>query len=224
MLEFLGDEKGKAKLQDWRFWLDGVQITVNNWVDLLELKQTTEMLSISMKLETPVVPEIKVSEAGEAAEVTPVNDTAAVTASIDIPERPDIGFVILPVLAWPLHDNYEKTYKHDLPSRVDSILSQIYLFLFAADEASSQQSPIRFSLTETQQIASHERVPREVKTSEQVREYSSGRSQKILSVYERFRDVYSLFISLDHGGGSPSIGLYWGAVFEIIVRESDSSL
>ena len=191
ILEFLGTEKDKPRPKDYRFWFNQRQaITISNWASLLRECQSSEIIDIWMKKDTPRIN----LHTAEGRRTTIRQPTFSMT-DVDVPDHPGHVPVVSPFFAWDILDEFGESDRMSIPDRVESFLKAIY-----------------------SRIAAEAQIRVERISEIQVKEYLQkiDKNSPALALVQDFRLLFRLYIPVDQCSASKSIEMYWGAVQEIV--------
>ena len=127
--------------------------------------------------------------------------------------------VIIPILAWPILDSFGDMDTKPVRERLERFLTRIYLFLFMGNGIHKQQRAMRPTMNDAQQSATNEKIPESAKTLSELNDHieAGGRSPLAREMFQKFHDLFKIFIPDEHDQNWISIQLYWGTVFEIYV-------
>lgn len=191
ILEFLGTENDKPRPKDYRFWLDdGRPITISNWSSLLRESQSTEIIDVWMKQETPRIH----VQSTEGHRVTIRQPTFSMT-DVDVPDNPSDVPAVSAFFAWDILDEFGYPDNVSLPDRVGKFLKAIY-----------------------DRVAAETKIQVEGKCEDQVSHYLTERLQNSLALelVQNFRLLFQFYIPEGQHTPSRPIEMYWGAVYEIV--------
>ena len=191
ILEFLGTEKDKPRPKDYRFWFNQRQtITISNWASLLRECQSSEIIDIWMKKDTPRI-NLHTAEGRR----TTIRQPTFSTTDVDVPDHPGHVPVVSPFFAWDILDEFGESDQMSIPDRVESFLKAIY-----------------------SRIAAEAQIRVEGITETQVEEYLQkiNTNSPALALVQDFRLIFRLYIPVEQCSASKSIEMYWGAIHEIV--------
>ena len=219
ILDFSNDQQGAPNPKNHPFWLNGTQITINNWTTIINESQSTEMLSIWMKSESLEVPKIRIYDAGDASENFPQNSPDLNISEASTVKEPNMNELVSPILAWPILDSFGEVDGQSGATQVERFLTRIYLFLFEEGGIQKQHRAARPTLANAKDLANKQRIPKVAKTFAEVNQsintdISSKSATALFKILDR---LFRIFIPANQDQALFPIQLYWGAVHEICV-------
>ena len=191
ILEFLGTEKDKPRPKDYRFWFNQRQaITISNWSSLLREYQSSEIIDIWMKKDTPRI-NLHTAEGRR----TTIRQPTFSTTDVDIPDHPGHVPIVSPFFEWDILDEFGESDRMSIPDRVESFLKAIY-----------------------NRIAAEAQIRVERITETQIEEYLQkiDKNSPALALVQDFRLIFRLYIPVERCSTSKSVEMYWGAIHEIV--------
>lgn len=225
ILEYIKEGDEKPKPIEYPIKLDEEKVTIQNWASVLERSRFSETLDLWMKKD---IPEIRFQPTEESTEEGehPAESYASTDSTVDLPETLASLNIVTPFLAWPVLDEYGEPDELSLPDRVDKFLRAIYIALPAGGVMSTQERAMRPKLATAQRIGAKESTVIVPQSPDKIRKYlasispdKTGSNDSYLfasEVFEQFEMILTLFLPDPYKTTSAPIGLYWGAVYEII--------
>ena len=191
ILEFLGTEKDKPRPKDYRFWFNQRRaITISNWASLLRECQSSEVIDIWMKKDTPRI-NLHTAEGRR----TTIRQPTFSTTDVDVPDDPGHVPVVSPFFEWDILDEFGEKDQMSTADRVESFLKAIY-----------------------SRIAAEAQIRVERITEIQIEEYLRriNKNSPALALVQDFRLIFRLYIPVEQCSALKSVEMYWGAIYEIV--------
>ena len=238
-------EKAKERSDPHQYTLHigGYMVKATSWAHV-QLSSTEEVLNLWMNTPRPAVP--KVSVINTEGDSDPDRKLTSERGHENIDEtqggaRTSAGFseleyipVVSAFFAWDIRDEFGETDDSSVETKVNRFLKAIYRDLPAtcqADVAEPLASSTHMDqITRTGQSA-RPRIDVVGKTLREVqdlvydqRENTLGREYPMeRSMMEECTKLFGFFIPSNHERGSEPIRLFWGSLYELMVRISQGS-
>lgn len=220
ILEYIkGDEKPQP--MDYPIKIDDETVTIQNWASVLERFRFCETLDLWMQ---KIIPEIRVQTTEE--EAYPDDSSTSAEFKVNTPETLASLGIVKPFLAWPVLDEFGERDELSLTDRVDKFLRAIYIALPTGDVMSTQERAMQPKLATAQRIGVKGSTVIAQQSPEKIRAHLAGISSNSIGsngshlfaseVFLQFETILVLFLPDPYKADSAPIGLYWGAVFEIV--------
>ena len=216
ILEYIKESDEKPNPMDYPIKLNEETITIQNWSSVLERSQSFETLDLWMTK--------SVFEEG----AHPADRSASADSTVNSPETLASLRIVTPFLAWPVLDEFGEPDGLSLSDRVDKFLRAIFIALPTGNVMSTQERAMQPKLATAHRIKAKESTVIAPHGSDITRKHLAGIPTGsndshlfALQVFEQFELILTLFLPDPYKANSAPIGLYWGAVYEIVrVRPS----
>ncbi|KAL9130007.1 MAG: hypothetical protein Q9217_001691 [Psora testacea] len=222
-----GDEttmKCKTKASQYHFWRDddGIQITFDNWLSILQDSRDRELLSIRMQVDTPTMildaPGIINPGTGDASKYSPPAKSKDSRHELKTPA----------FLAWPMQDEFGEKETLPIEKRVSRFLRAVYLKLPVPNDMTVKERVRRPQAVSEKRAQARQTLSIHQTTYAELEKHIQASSlgpfaQELL---DKSKSILQLFLpsSLGIDFDSDAIRIFWGAVSEILQeakRESE---
>lgn len=221
ILEYIKEGDEELQPMDYPIKLNEELITIQNWTSVLERYHSSETLDLWMKKD---IPEIRVQSTEEGQHLA--NSPTSAGFTVNTPGALNSLGIATPFLAWPVLDEFGEPEELSLNDRVDKFLRAIYIALPTGDVMSTPERAMRPKLATAQRIGAKGSTVIAQQSPDEIRRYLAGISADrtesndshlfASEIFEQFEMILALFLPKTYKAGSAPIGLYWGAVYEII--------
>ena len=218
ILEYIKEGDEKPRPMDYPIKIDEETITIQNWASVLQRSRFSETLDLWMKKDIP--------EQSTQEREHPADSFVSADSTVNPPETLASLGIVTPFLAWPVLDEFGEPDEHSLSDRVEKFLRAIFIALPTGNVMSMQERAMLPKLATAQRIGAKRRIQIVAQSSDTIRNHLAGLSPEksgsndshlfASEVFEQFEMIIALFLPEPYKADSDPVGLYWGAVYEII--------